>query len=276
MHLRNRHQAENSYVVTGSFTKVRRAGFSLKLLTVSLLLITLTASASAVALSRNPSLPASTVVDTAEDRHGVSRDLTTKSEPVAHVSLTPNCSRGSYSLPSTVDPSKMSNGVHYKIDEPATYNVYGDSAESIILQIYNCTPVIKDGRYAANTGYNLSSYYTYIQDSDGLCSVASATVTLHINQVYPEWKNTGADADTARAWDSFITNLRKHEDGHTRLDKQYADQMYDTIVGVSKVSCETINTAVKDVINNVISSLNSANNDYDAATDHGSKQGAKL
>lgn len=274
MHLLRRRQTETG-VYGARYTQNQTIRGS-RLLAVGSLLIILTASASAVALSRTDDGVPTTPVAVSTSSGNRAADLTTRTSPATDVTLVPTCARGTYNLPDSLDPTNLPDGIHYQIDQPVGYKVYGDSTAAINQQIYDCTPIVEGSRYAANTGFNLSSYYTYSPNGDGTCSIVRSSITLHTNQIYPEWVNTGTDTATSHAWDSFITNLRTHENGHIDFDKQYAQKMYEAVKGIQNIHCDSIDSVVKATIRSVVSALNSANDKYDAATDHGATQGASL
>ncbi len=201
--------------------------------------------------------------------------------PVHHVvtpaNIVPACQPGSYTLPTMISTTGQT-GVSIQTDTPGTYSVYGLSVAAISRQMAACTPVSEDGsRFAANTGYALSSYYTYGVAGDSSCKVISATVTAHINQVFPAWQRTAGASDAlAIRWNTFITNLRTHEQGHVDLDKQYAQQLYDDLLNLPAQDCSTIKQAADTVVARDYAAVNKANNDYDAQTKHGTTQGAVL
>jgi predicted secreted Zn-dependent protease len=290
MHLLRRRQAESADVIFGASYNQATSVRSVRLIAVCSVLIILTASASAFALSRTTGASATPTTLTAPlvlnadkssqkqaSNRGASRvNLSVRAANTARDTVVPTCSKGSYRLPSSIDPSGYGNGVHTKVDAAHSYAVYGTSTTAIWQQIYNCTPVVSGGRFAANTGYNLSSYYTYAANGDGTCSASRVSVTLHVNQIYPRWINTGASSSVASGWNSFIRYLRTHENGHVSIDKQYAQKLYDNIHAVRNVSCGSINAKIQAAIKSTVGALNNANDSYDARTNHGATQGAAL
>jgi len=289
MHLLRRRQAPRTDVIFGASYNQNQPVRGLRLIAIGSALTIMTASASAVALTRSVSAPHSPSVTlptaiTAEISPKTSQKTSRTSasakgrrvQPAttARAAAVPTCSRGSYRLPASIDPSNLASGVHSQVDTPRTYAVYGNSTSAIWSQIYRCTPVVESGRFAANTGYNLSSYYAYSSNGNGTCSVTRATVTLHVNQVYPRWVNTGAPAATARSWNNFITHLRTHEAGHVSLDKAYANQLYNNLSSIKNVSCDSIAAKIRGTISTTTAALQKANDTYDHETNHGATQGA--
>jgi predicted secreted Zn-dependent protease len=143
-------------------------------------------------------------------------------------------------------------------------------------QIADCTPVRTGGLFAANTGYSLSNYYTYGVNPDGLCSITTAVVTLHVNQVYPAWKPTVDTQAMQPSWDTFIRNLRAHEQGHVALDAQYARTLYDALESIPAQNCNTFKSSVDGKAAAIMDALVVANENYDNTTKHGTTQGAVL
>jgi predicted secreted Zn-dependent protease len=223
---------------------------------------TSTSSAAAVSATQ----PAPTVTVTQASQGSVSATTPTA----------PGCHRGSYTLPSPLSVSDRSPGIYTQIDTPASYEVFGGSTAGIMQQIARCTPVRSDGLFAANTGYSLSNYYTYGVRPNGLCGMTGVIVTLHVNQVYPNWRASSETAAMQTSWDIFIRNLRGHEQGHVDLDQQYANSLYDALQSMPDQNCGSFKSAADKVASRVMDQLVAANEKYDRTTKHGTTQGAVL
>lgn len=275
MHLLRRRMAK-------SFLNQRRdqSSWLAMLITINVLLasvvVMLAISRTAIALPKTteePSTSAPTSTQTVPVAENKSKPVATK----AVAQKTPSCRQSTYRLPSSLNPSSYADGVHIKIDSPQYYNVYGTSVDEIWRQIARCTPVHHGSeRFAANTGYNLSSYYGYTTNGDGTCSMTQVSVGLHVNQVYPKWVNTGSSSKVAAAWNSFITHLRTHENGHISLDKRYAYELYNGLKAIQDVDCHDIRGVINGKVQKVTKKLTSANDGYDHKTNHGATQGAVM
>ncbi|MDQ5885772.1 MAG: hypothetical protein QG628_169 [Patescibacteria group bacterium] len=182
-----------------------------------------------------------------------------------------------YAQPNAPSSSSLASGLNQLPTQTVTYDIYGNSVEQISAQIYSCSPVSHAGtRYAASTDYSINWSFKYQGDDSGVCKISSAYVGLHIIKVMPAWQPTGANSRLKNSWVTFFNNLDQHENGHTNLDRQYAERILSELQNLSPTTCDAINTVANARANALISELNRANDQYDASTDHGHLEGAHL
>jgi predicted secreted Zn-dependent protease len=169
------------------------------------------------------------------------------------------------------------------IDDPSTYNIYGDTTAEVNSQMYTCTPVHSTGtggsagNYAASTAITLAWNISYNENPDGLCSVISANVSSHINQVFPNWVATsGSPASLSVQWQNYITKLHSYEAGHKSLDEQEGSSVYNDLVSMPAISCDTINQAAQAIFSQDTAKYNAANSAYDISNQFGLKEDVSL
>ncbi|HEX5447953.1 MAG TPA: DUF922 domain-containing protein, partial [Candidatus Saccharimonadales bacterium] len=185
----------------------------------------------------------------------------------------------SYKLPSSVDLSDKSEGLHIVQDRTSFYRVYGNTLDQIRQQMRTCAPATggtdAQSEFAAETSYNLSSQYSWTADEAGVCHVSSVKVGLHINMVLPKWQSpVNADDSLTITWGNYTNHLRTHENGHAAIDKSYASKLLNDLKNFPSTDCSSIADKLKSKAKADISALDSANNVYDASTNHGATQGA--
>jgi predicted secreted Zn-dependent protease len=191
--------------------------------------------------------------------------------------IVPTCNLGSYKLPDQLSTMGRLSGVYIQQDKPTSYAIYGLSTGEINQQMADCTPVVEDGqRFGANTGYALSSYYMYGSNDGHSCSITGAVITAHINQIFPTWRQSGAGTILISKWQAFSQNVRTHEQGHIKLDRDYAQKLYDDLMNLPAQDCTTIKQTADAVVQRDYNAVIQANQDYDAQTKHGTTQGAVL
>lgn len=198
---------------------------------------------------------------------------------VTPVVSAPQCSRPTnYSPPAAMAVSIEQPGFHQSIQAPFRYTVYGNNVAETNSQIASCTPINEsEGRFAASTDYSINWVVSYRTRADGLCYINQASVGLNTAQAFPAWQATaGSSAAMASIWQKFITNLTTHENGHLQLDQSGAAQIYNDLINLPAADCGSIAAAAKARSNADMAALNQANADYDAATGHGTTQGAVL
>ena len=110
--------------------------------------------------------------------------------------------------------------------------------------------------------------YTTAHDSSG--TVTKVTIDAHITVTMPNWPGATAlkGADKTR-WDTFITALKKHEDGHVALAQKKLQEVGATMLGQSEADAAT-------TFKQVISDLQQDSDAYDAANDHGRNEGVVI
>jgi predicted secreted Zn-dependent protease len=110
--------------------------------------------------------------------------------------------------------------------------------------------------------------YTYETDGDDL--VSSVAVTVEMQVTLPSWVEYDSSSDPEKTeWDRFCGALRSHEEGHIEIVQS----------NLSGVDALMVGKSVEDAAQawaNAQTTLQSASNDYDTATDHGRNQGAMI
>lgn len=192
----------------------------------------------------------------------------------------PNCTPTSFGQPTGLDLSTAPAGLSVQADNPVTYHIYGDTADALRLQIEHCAPGSGSSslaEFTADTSYNMTWQYYTVIGAGNACSLTDVKVGVHTATIMPLWQPTSSAAEgLPTRWQSFSTDLLTHEQGHVALDKQYAAKVLADLNALPAMNCDDLTSTVKSTINSDVSALNNANNNYDAATDHGATQGAVI
>ena len=196
----------------------------------------------------------------------------------ARTASVPTCSRGTYNRPAAPAVSPAQPGLQTNLTPAAQYAVYGDTAAQINGQMAACSPVnTAEGEFDASTDYAMAWAYNYQPGAGGLCSLSSISVGLTVSEVYPAWQQTAGTAPgTAADWQRFITSLQTHESGHAQLDRAAATGLLSDLQNFPPTDCGSIAAAANAKAQADLTALNQANDNYDAATNHGATQGAVL
>lgn len=170
------------------------------------------------------------------------------------------------------------NGITDTGTKTSYYAVFGNTKSQIAGQIHACSPVVSSGtRYAASTDYVINWTFKFQGDDNDNCRITTANVGISIGKILPSWQSTPTTStDTQVAWNAFITNLSRHEEGHASLDRQYASQILSTLQSLPSTSCTSIQAEANARAKAIIVQLDQANEQYDAVTQHGTTQGATL
>jgi predicted secreted Zn-dependent protease len=181
------------------------------------------------------------------------------------------------SKPNAPDANIEINGVNQTPTTKIYYTVYGNNESQISSQLHSCSP-LKSGsdHFAASSEYSINWAFTYKQNELGLCTISKATVGLSVLEKYPSWVNLNNDPALQNKWNLFMANLIEHEEGHARLDRQYAEKIHSDLLLLPAQSCDTITATAYSKANARVNELNRAHDTYDNDTDHGHTQGAVL
>lgn len=188
----------------------------------------------------------------------------------------PSCTGTSYGSATGLDLSAIPQGLHIATDEPTYYVVNGSSISDIRNAIQHCSYRAPAGTYHALTSYNLTWQYSIVVNGTR-CSLKDTKVGMHITQLMPALNpNVTLANNDQTSWLNYITSLSAHEDGHVNIDQRYAKKLYTALESIGATDCAAIDATTKATINLYLQKMNDANTAYDAATKHGSTQGALL
>lgn len=174
------------------------------------------------------SLPAAPAITTPEEK------------PRKETKLTP-CRPANFEL-QKASASTASPGFHESAQE-VFYNINGTTVEDLRAQITACGPLLGGRRFAASTKRSVAWAYK-VEPSNGLCSLSNISVSVSQMFIYPAWNSQGANSIVTRSWQSFLGNLKKHEQGHDRINKEQASRLYTTLTTVRNVDCSNITSDV--------------------------------
>lgn len=187
----------------------------------------------------------------------------------------------SYSLPTEITPTQP--GLVQVIDTPSTYSLFGNTPAQIMAQMTRCTPVQSSGTggftgtFAASTANTISWQITSTDNGSGVCSVTSVAVTLHINQVFPEWQpSSGSPSGLNAEWQTYSTKLHAYEQGHVQLDEAAANAVLSDLQTLPATACGSIDQVANTKANADLASYLSANANYDTTNDFGLKEDVVL
>lgn len=186
------------------------------------------------------------------------------------------CTGNTYALPQPVSLSGAAFGLTKQIDTPTYYTVYGSSVSALRNAVVDCPLRKAAGAFHATTAYQLNWAYTPVAEK-GVCSIKDIKVGLHVNQLMPAFSpGSTVSSEVRSAWDAYSRALQTHENGHTAINTDYAARLTTALQNVGQMDCSTLTRQVQTIIDTHVTMLNTANELYDAQTNHGATQGAVL
>jgi predicted secreted Zn-dependent protease len=157
------------------------------------------------------------------------------------------------------------------------YNIDGSTVADLRNQINSLGEKAKDGkRYAGFTYWNIKWRYQY-RSNGHLCSISSVSVTIKIRYVYPKWSGRDFGRGELRIeWDRYIAALEAHERGHRDIAVAAAARIESAIAGMIRTNCHELGREANALGERILDDCRKRQEDYDAVTNHGITQGARL
>lgn len=190
---------------------------------------------------------------------------------------TRQCTGESYSAPIGLPLSAAPEGLTVVVDKPLYYQVYGSSVGELRRAIDGCSLRQATGDFHALTTYSINWSYDTSVISGSTCQLKNIRVGQHINQYLPLFSaEATTEPSVTAAWQTYIANLRNHEDNHAAIDRDYAQRLITALQTIGPMDCATLARQTQTVIDSHVAMLNAANELYDSQTNHGATQGAVL
>jgi len=114
------------------------------------------------------------------------------------------------------------------------FQIGGTTAQDLDRELERRGPYTMStgARHPGATRIRFGGDVTYVE-SGGRCRVGSAKVTLKTQLVLPKWKNRKrAGKDLALIWDSLSSDIRRHEERHAEIARQYARKLETSLKGL--------------------------------------------
>ena len=159
-----------------------------------------------------------------------------------------------------------------------TYSVTGKTVNDISksLEANAITDPHEPGsHYYALTRWQLGGDWA-IKPSPRGCEVSGGDVTMMITMTLPALATTtGVPADVLKQFNTFMGKAVLHESGHAELALQGARDYQRALGTLAPVSdCEGLKAQLNNLFRRSFNTIDNANADYDAKTQHGLTQGA--
>ena len=102
-------------------------------------------------------------------------------------------------------------------------------------------------------------------ESAGRCRVGSVDVTLDTRLVLPRWKNRKrAKGDIALIWDALSSDIKRHEERHAEIARDYARRLEKTLKSLRpQRDCEAMQAKVTEATDKVVAAHDAAQMRFD-------------
>lgn len=112
------------------------------------------------------------------------------------------------------------------------FQVRGKTAEQLDRELSYRGPMTKSTgtRHPGATKIKFGGSVTYAQQG-GRCRVESAKITLSTQIILPQWKGRkGASKELQLVWDTLSRDIKRHEERHAEIARNYARSMEKAIL----------------------------------------------
>lgn len=114
------------------------------------------------------------------------------------------------------------------------FTIGGSTLAEIEEELNQRGPMVSttDRRHPGATRMQFATRVGY-GEQNGRCGVLSADVTLRANMILPRWRVArNSDTETRIIWDTLAADIRRHEEAHVVIARNYAREMERAILAV--------------------------------------------
>ncbi|QLF70709.1 DUF922 domain-containing protein [Peteryoungia desertarenae] len=111
------------------------------------------------------------------------------------------------------------------------FNIGGRTAEEIDNELTRKGPLTNSTglRHPGATRIQFGGDLSYVEDGRR-CWVEDVQVTVNTRIILPRWTNRKrADTDMALLWDTLASDIKRHEERHAEIARQYARELQDAL-----------------------------------------------
>jgi len=156
------------------------------------------------------------------------------------------------------------------------YEVCGCDEEALHCDLKQKCVRWSDGhKYDSLTSWDVKWDHGYDQASE-TCAINSFRPIVEITFRYPRWKRTDdAPRALMEKWDRYLKNLIIHENGHRDMVVDAANDLSRAVAQLSPApTCGDLDRNVRALFRKRMEIMNEEQREYDKTTKHGTTQGA--
>lgn len=146
------------------------------------------------------------------------------------------------------------------------FSIGGSTLDEIENELNTRGPKVKSTgrRHPGATQMEFSTRLTYAE-SGGKCWVHDATVTVKAKVILPRWRGHRRAGDDVRlVWDALSSDIRRHEEQHVTIARDYARQIETTLKKLGRQkSCEVAATKAGATADKILKRHDRAQDKFD-------------
>lgn len=146
------------------------------------------------------------------------------------------------------------------------FSIYGNSAEDLDKEIAKRGPKlpVSGSRHPGATSMSFG-LKTKISNDGAWCRLERAFVTLDLKLTLPKWKNRGrASGDMALMWDTLSSDIKRHEERHGLIARNYAIELERTLESLPRDrDCKRLQVTAEAAADRILAAHAKAQADFD-------------
>ena len=147
------------------------------------------------------------------------------------------------------------------------FSIGGSTLDEIEKELVRRGPQVKSTgkRHPGATQNGVHHAASPTPKAPGAARSSSVTVTVKARMILPRWRpRAKADGETRLVWDTLSSDIRRHEESHVVIAKNYARELETTLKGIGrKANCEIAAARAKAVSERVLSRHDRAQDEFD-------------
>ena len=138
----------------------------------------------------------------------------------------------------------------------AYFKIGGRTADDLDRELEKRGPLTRSTghRHPGATEIKFGGDVTYVE-KNGRCTVGGTRVTLKTHIILPRWSNRNrAPADLGFIWDTLSADIKRHEERHAEIARNYARQLERELLRLKPAdTCNALETDVAEVTRRILS-----------------------
>ncbi len=146
------------------------------------------------------------------------------------------------------------------------FSVGGSTLDDMLLELNAHGPKVSTTgqRHAGATRMKFNTRLEYIE-SDSRCHISAAAVTIRARIILPKWRERRkANREQRIYWDTLSADIKRHEEGHIVIAKNYAWNLERNLVGLEpRKNCPQMTEQAENLIDKALAAYKKESDLFD-------------
>ena len=146
------------------------------------------------------------------------------------------------------------------------FTISGTTLDQIEAELQSRGPQVKSTgrRHPGATRMEFTTKLGYASNR-GYCRVAEAHVSVKARVILPRWRQRGkADEDVRLVWDTLSSDIKRHEEGHVVIAKNYAAEIEQKLKALDRQkTCEIAAQKAQLIADKILDKHDKAQEQFD-------------